>query len=52
MDDHDETPEKTEEEQVTEFHRKLAEKYGTDFDEPIPRRLKDLIYRLKNPDPE
>jgi hypothetical protein len=52
MDDNDENPEKTEEEQVAEFYRKLAEKYETGLDEPIPRRLKDLIYRLKNLDPE
>ena len=52
MDEYDEKPEKIEEEQVTEFNRKLSEKYGTDFDEPVSQRLKDLIYRLNNPDPE
>lgn len=52
MDENDEPSEKTEKEQVAEFHRKLSEKYGTAFDEPVTKRLKDLIYRLRNPDPE
>ena len=52
MDEHDKNREKTEEEQGAEFLRKLSEKYGTDFDEPVPKKLSDLIQRLNAPDPE
>ena len=52
MDDQNKKPEKTEEEQVSEFLRKLSEKYGTDFDEPVPKKLRDLIQKLNDPDPE
>ena len=52
MDDQNKKSEKTEEEQVSEFLRKLSEKYGTDFDEPVPQKLSDLIQKLNNPDPE
>ena len=52
MDDPNEKPKKTEEEQVSEFLRKLSEKYGTDFNEPVPKKLSDLIQKLYDPDPE
>ena len=52
MDDPSKKLEKTEDEQVAEFLQKLSEKYGTDFDEPVPKKLSDLIRKLHDPDSE
>ena len=52
MDEKPKKPEKTEAEQISEFLRKLSEKYGTDFDAPVPPKLSDLIQKLNEPDPE
>lgn len=36
-----------EDQQLAEFARAFAKKYGVVLDEPIPERLVDLIQRLK-----
>ena len=35
------------EQQISDFARKLAKKYNTVFDEPVPDQLADLIQRLR-----
>lgn len=39
--------EKDNEHQLSEFRRRLSEKYEAVFDEPMPDRLVELILRLR-----
>ena len=45
--EHESDVDRDRERQLSEFRRKLTDKYDAVFDEPMPERLVDLIHRLR-----